>query len=182
MNEKILLGSQLKELLSGLADHGHQHLGEAERDLVQTTVLLGEAIEKLTASFMGIHEAVRRQQEAVDALLEQHAAPCETTGHFRSVQEEIGTHISSAVTGLQFQDMTNQLIDRTIRRVGGIKNVLDTLGASGLGGLPDRDAGEISVLLETINKSLLNQSIKLESVLQKSVSQTHMQSGDIELF
>jgi molecular chaperone DnaK (HSP70) len=182
MSDKILLGSQLKELLSGLADHGHQHLSEAERDLVQTTVLLGEAIEKLSASFMGIHEAVRRQQKAVEALLDKHSASSEAAGQLKAVQEEIGIHVNSAVTGLQFQDMTNQLIDRAIRRVGGIKNVLDTLGASGLGGLPNRDDGEISALLETISKSLLNQSIKLESALQKSVSQTHMQSGDVELF
>lgn len=176
------MGSQLKELLSGLSDHGHRHLSEAEKDLVQTTVLLGEAIEKLGTSFMGIHDAVRRQQSAIDELLARHPESPEVGERLKAMQGEIGAHVNSAVTGLQFQDMTGQLIDRTLRRVSGIRNVLDTLGANGLAGLQGGDAAEISALLASINRSLGEQNSKLQDMLQRSVSQTHMNSGDVELF
>ena len=60
MTRKKILGSHVKRLLSGVSDHGKQHLSEVETDLKQTHLLLEEAIEKLTASFMAIHTAVGR--------------------------------------------------------------------------------------------------------------------------
>ena len=50
------LALQIRDLLSGLSMHGGQHLSEIETDLIQTNILLSEAIEKLSASFMAIHE------------------------------------------------------------------------------------------------------------------------------
>ena len=47
MSNKQMLGSRVKELLAGVSDHGVDHLLEVETDLVQTTLLLAEAIEKL---------------------------------------------------------------------------------------------------------------------------------------
>jgi hypothetical protein len=182
MSGATVLGSQLKELLSGLSDHGHRHLSEAEKDLVQTTVLLGEAIEKLGASFMGIHQAVCRQQHEIDELLARHPESQEAAERLRAIQGEIDAHVNAAVTGLQFQDMTGQLIERTLRRVGGILAALDTLGASGLAGLQGHDSTEISALLASINHALSAQNAKMQALSQKSVSQTHMNSGDIELF
>ena len=68
MTRKNLLGSQVKRLLTSLSDQGSQHLTEVETDLVQTTYLLSEAIEKLGASFMAIHAGVAAQQEILDQL------------------------------------------------------------------------------------------------------------------
>lgn len=182
MSGTTALGSQLKELLSGLSEHGHQHLAEAEKDLAQTTVLLREAITKLGASFLGIHEAVTRQQHAIDELLARHPAPAELADRFRTTQGEIGAHVNSAVTSLQFQDMTSQLIDRTIRRLGGIRDVLGTLDANGLSGLAASDLKDISALIACMNDALTRQEARLDNLLQRSVSQTHMESGDVELF
>ena len=112
MTIKNSLALELKELLSGLSEHGSQHLTEIETDLVQTNVLLSEAIEKLSASFMAIHEAVSAQQQLVDTLLAQAQAPAAAVGELRTKAVQIDQHVNAAVTGLQFQDMTNQLIGR----------------------------------------------------------------------
>ena len=64
MTRKKILGSHVKRLLSGVSDHGRRHLNEVETDLVQTTLLLEEAIEKLTSSFMAIHQAVDARQDS----------------------------------------------------------------------------------------------------------------------
>jgi len=69
MTREKLLGPQVRHLLSNLSDHGTQHLAEIETDLVQTNILLAEAIQKLGASFMAIHEAVSAQQQAIDAMI-----------------------------------------------------------------------------------------------------------------
>ncbi|GIZ52639.1 chemotaxis protein [Noviherbaspirillum aridicola] len=182
MTREKLLGSQVRHLLSNLSDHGTQHLAEIETDLVQTNVLLAEAIQKLGASFMSIHEAVSAQQQAIDALLASGAdvAP-ETAAQIRARQEEVGRHVNAAVTGLQFQDMTSQLIGRTMQRVTGLRDVLDSVG-SGSTGISESSAEEIVAALTSINNALEEQSVKLESALYKAVCQTHMESGDIELF
>ncbi|GAB3537495.1 hypothetical protein GCM10027343_00790 [Noviherbaspirillum agri] len=181
MTREKLLGSQVKDLLSNLSGHGTQHLTEVETDLMQTSILLGEAIEKLGASFMAIHEAVTAQQQEIDLLLAGAAPSPEIAEKLRAKQAEIGQHVNAAVTGLQFQDMTNQLIGRTVKRVTGLREVLDGVG-SGSSGIPEGSAEEIVETLNSINTVLEEQSARLENALWKAVCQTHMESGDIELF
>ena len=182
MTSQNLLGSQVKQLLSGVSDHGAQHLTEVETDLAQTSFLLGEAIEKLGASFMAIHAAVCAQQDTVDLLVSGAAPTPDIAARLQATQGEIGRHVNAAVTGLQFQDMTSQLIDRTVKRVVGFRDVLGSLGSGGSGMQPEAETGEIVALLKNINQLLQEQSTRLESVSWKAVSQTHMESGDIELF
>ncbi|HEY8102364.1 MAG TPA: chemotaxis protein [Burkholderiaceae bacterium] len=182
MTRKKMLGSQVKRFISSVSDQGSQHLTEVETDLVQTTFLLGEAIQKLGASFMAIHEAVCSQQETVDLLLAGGVPKPESVERLKEIHNEIGKHVNAAVTGLQFQDMTSQLIGRTVRRVTGLREVLTLVGQSSSGVMPESDTEEIVAFLNDINKVMEEHSTKLESVLWKAVRQTHMESGDIELF
>jgi hypothetical protein len=177
-----LLGSPVRRLLSGLSDHGTQHLTEVEADLVQTTYLLGEAIDKLGASFMAIHESVCAQQELVRSLLAATEATPEQTQKLDAVQADIACHINSAVTGLQFQDMTSQLVNRTIKRINGLRDVLATVGTNSAGMTQESSAEEMIARLDAMSRMLEEQSAKLDSGLWKAVHQTHMESGDIELF
>lgn len=182
MTKKNLLGSQVKRLLTSLSDQGNQHLTEVETDLVQTTYLLSEAIEKLGASFMAIHEGISAQKELIDVLLANGAAVPGSEERIKALQEEVALSINAAVTGLQFQDMTSQLIGRTVRRIAGLRDVLSAVGTSSAEMLPECEQDEVVAVLSEISKALEEQSAKLESVLWKAVSQTHMESGDIELF
>lgn len=182
MTTKDLLGPQVKRLLAGVSDQGNQHLTEVETDLVQTTFLLSEAIEKLGASFMAIHDAVSKQQETVEMLLADGDSSPDKKQRLESLRGEIGKHVNAAVTGLQFQDMTSQLIGRTVRRVTGLREVLNSLGSGTADVLPESDIEQIVDVLHKLNEAIATQTEKLESVLWKPVQQTHMDSGDIELF
>ena len=95
---------------------------------------------------------------------------------------EVGGHVNSAITSMQFQDMTSQLIDRTLKRVSGLRAFLATLGAHGAAMTPECDSEEIGELLGKVSMALAIQSLELRSVLRKSVNQQHLESGDIELF
>jgi hypothetical protein len=181
MTREKLFSSQVKDLLSNLSDHGTQHLNEVETDLAQTSLLLGEAIEKLGASFMAIHEAVTAQQESIDRLLSGAVPTPQLAEHLKAKHGEIARHVNAAVIGLQFQDLTNQLLGRTVRRVAGLREVLDTVG-SGSSEISGANAEEIVASLTSINRVLEDQSARLETALLKAVGQTHMVSGDIELF
>src|SRR5690606_20716717 len=112
----------LQGVLSLLSAHARLHLNEVETDLIQTNLLLKEAIDKLGGSFMALHKAVVIQQQIVERLL---AAPADerepAMQALRKNVAAIDSHVNSAVTGLQFQDMTDQLIGRTIQRVVGLR-------------------------------------------------------------
>lgn len=176
------LALQIKDLLSTLSEHGRQHLNELETDLTQTNVLLTEAIEKLGASFMAMHAAVAAQRQLVDTLLAREDAPQMDVARLREQASEIDLHVNSAITGLQFQDMTNQLIGRTMRRVVGFRDVLEILG-NGAEGLEAEECDDKMIrALNKINEMLKAENDVLERELWKAVRQTHMESGDIELF
>lgn len=182
MSKKKMLGSQFKQLLSGVSDHGTEHLLEVETDLVQTTILLAEAIEKLGSSFLSLHAAISSQQQEIDLLISSGVAPRSSIDRLKMIQSDIALHINSAVTGLQFQDLTSQLISRTVQRSVGLRDVLRTLGLIGDGIPHDGEVDEISVLLKEVTLRLEAQSIELKSLLRKAVNQKHLDSGDIELF
>ena len=182
MTIKNSSASEVSDLLSGLSEYGSQHLTETETDLVQTNILLGEAIEKLSASFMAIHDAVTAQQQIVDALLAGALVSPDAMLALRTKAVQIDQHVNAAVTGLQFQDMTNQLISRTMRRIVGLRDVLEVVGTSGIGIPADASNEQMSAILGVINETLKTQSLNLEKELWKAVCQTHMESGDIELF
>ena len=182
MTRKKILGSHVKRLLSGVSDHGKKHLTEVETDLIQTQLLLEEAIDKLTNSFMAIHTTVAGQQDAIDLLLTGGSPSAEAAARLRSISGEIGEHVNSAITSMQFQDMTSQLIERAIKRVGGLREFLGTLGAHGAVVEPESGSEEIVELLGKVSMALAIQSLELRSVLRKAVNQQHLESGDIELF
>jgi len=182
MTTKKLLSLQLKRLLSSVAEHGHQHLGQIEADLIQTNFLLAEAIRKLNAGFMAMHTSICLQQEIVTMLLTETADDGRYAARLDAVSAEMGAHVNAAVTSLQFEDMTSQLIGRALQRIAGLDKVLETLGAGSSGMRAETGIEDIVARLSDVNRLLEQQSGKLESDLWKAVCQTHMESGDIELF
>lgn len=182
MTRKKILGSHVKRLLSGVSDHGKRHLTEVETDLIQTELLLEEAIDKLTSSFMAIHSAVGARQDAINLLLAGGTPTPEDRARLERMASDVGDHVNTAITSMQFQDMTSQLIDRTLKRVTGLREFLGTLGAHGADVLPDSGSEEIVELLGKVSMALAIQSLELRSVLRKAVNQQHLESGDIELF
>ena len=182
MTRKKILGSHVKRLLSGVADHGQKHLAEVETDLTQTGLLLEEAIEKLSRNFLAIHAAVSAQQETINLLLAGGAPSPESRSRLVEMQGEVGGYVNAAITSMQFQDMTSQLLDRTLKRVTGLREFLGTLGSHSEVLLPESDDDEIVALLNQVSVSLAVQSFELRNILRKAVTQQHLESGDIELF
>ena len=182
MTRKKILGSHVKRLLSGVSAHGGRHLTEVETDLMQTERLLEEAVERLTSSFMAIHRAVDARQHTINLLLAGGVPTVEDSARLTAMSGEISQHVNAAITSMQFQDMTSQLIDRTLKRVTGLRDFLDTLDAHGGALLPDTGNDEIVERLGKVSMALAVQSLELRSELRKSVNQQHLDSGDIELF
>lgn len=175
------MNTQVMHLLSGVSTHGDQHLAEVERDLVQMDVLLAEAIKKLCASFMAIHQAVAQQQEALNSMLANSTSAPEYAARFNLIQDEINRHVGTAVTGLQFQDMTSQLIRRMVLHLAGLRDVFAALDTSG-SAHPESANGSLLVMLDQISDQVGAHCTALAGGVRSTVNQRHMESGDIELF
>jgi hypothetical protein len=182
MATEKLTASALQHLLAEVASHGTLHLAEIEVNLVQTTDLLSEAINKLGASFMAIHHAVAAQQVELEILLELQDLPEASAEKIRAMRQQIAHEVNAVMTGLQFQDLTSQLIAGTVKRVNGLRDLLDKLGSQGELVSLEAEKDEIAKLLDEMSRNLSSHSDALHSNLKKSVMQQHMGSGDIELF
>jgi len=182
LTSTILPIAELRQLLTTVSDHGAQHLLEVEADLNQTAYLLSGAIEKLGNSFMEIHKAVTDQEQEIDAILEQIDIPENAYQKLLVLRQRIATEVDTAVTGMQFQDMTSQLINRVIKRVDGLRASLKTLADHGEDMDPKHEHEEIVKLLEEMSASLHQRNDALKGGLIKSVGQQDMNSGEVELF
>ena len=179
---KTLPITEVRSLLAAVSELGKQHLVEVESDLQQTTYLLSKAIEKLGASFIAVHTAVTNQQKIVEALMKHHPFSVDETKRLDMYNKVIAEEVDAAVTGLQFQDITSQLLIRAIKRVNGLKDLLQELDIHGDQIDTEREHKEIVKILEAMSQSLLSGSHALSGGLRRSVEQQNMASGEIELF
>lgn len=170
---------ELRTLLAAVASHGDQHLVEVESDLQQTAFLLNEAIEKLSTSFMKIHDLIAQQHNLLTTSGQFDEA---MTFALEEYQTKIGDEVNSVVTGMQFQDMTNQLLHRTINRVNGLKELLQELSEHGYDMDANREHDDIARFLASIHETLHSGSDALSGNLRKVVGQQDMATGDIDLF
>jgi len=186
---------QLQKLLLALGQQGNQHLTEVDADLRQTSYLLDEASVKLGTNFLGIHAATTAQHALVANLKEGTPVSSALRVRLDQLQHEASSCVNAAVTALQFQDMTNQLIGRVVGHVASLHRVLQEAGTagallSGPGGAENNDGSTGStggnaqalVVLALVNRMLEERATLLDKVPGKAVAQTHLESGDIELF
>lgn len=182
MTAPASIGSSLQRFLAALSRQGEVHLTEVDTDLNQTGYLLLQAIEKLGNSFMGIHQALASQHALIDAMRDGELLTPALRGQFSRLQEQAAMHVNSAVTGLQFQDMTSQLIGRVAGHAGALRAVLDNVSAQAALLPVASDEADVQVLLDALNQTLDENGEAQKEVVRKTVAQTHMESGDIELF
>ncbi len=155
----------LHGLLGDVSRLSGAHLSELAADLAQTSDLLAAAIAHLMAEFDGLNHAIAAQQ----ALLKN--APQDASAQWAALAEEVRDRVHGMVTGLQFEDMTRQLLDRSQTRVAGLAAMLAALDD------PGRQAN-----CAQLQEQLGNSSRALLVALQKSVPQQRMEGGDVELF
>ncbi|WP_324780767.1 chemotaxis protein [Thiobacillus sedimenti] len=173
------MNAQVLRLLSGVSAHGDQHLAEVERDLVQMDVLLQEAIKKLCASFLAIHQSLDQQQAAIREVL---AGAPEQAARLEALRDAVNEHIGAAVTGLQFQDMTSQLIGRMARHLAGLRDVFGALAGDGEDAMPQSGSTEMVTTLDRLSERVGARCSEMAVSVRSTVNQRHMESGDVELF
>jgi hypothetical protein len=107
--------------------------------------------------------------------------PLPEVEHLEALRGEISQHVGAALTGLQFQDMTRQLISRMAQHLAGLRDMYGALDAdeSALAAGGD-DA--LQAMLDHLTERVDARVSRLACGLRSTVNQRHMESGDIELF
>jgi len=174
--------SQLHQLLAAFGRQGSGHLTEVDADLRQTSYLLAEAVTKLGNSFIGIHAATMAQSDLIAMMKDGAPVPPSLRAMIDRLQLDAVECVNEAITALQFQDMTNQLIGRIVGHVASLHQVLQDAGAAGALLSHNPDNAQALLVLASVNQVLQEKGTILDQVPYKAVTQTHMESGDIELF
>ena len=182
MNTAHLPVVELQRLLSQVSEHGSQHLFGAEADLEQTLHLLEQAIKTLSSGFISINQLVQEQQQLVADKLQQSGVDASQCADLVAVQENINQQINTVITGLQFQDLTSQLIMRSIRRISGLRDLLTTMASDGCAKCTVEQYDTAEQMLENMHNSLSLKSGALKEGLSQEVNQIHMLSGEVEMF
>ena len=182
------LSRQLPPLLFSISRPGSSHLGEMETDLLQTGSLLSAASNTLSKSLPRIHTALAAQRCMMGGLIGGQAPTAPLRGALARLQEEASMQVTAGVIGLQFQNMTSQLIGRIPGHVGNLREPAVAVGSAGAA-LCSRNHLNVTALrsgavvtFETFCQIFDKQNRLLRDDVRKSVAQTLMDSGDIALF
>lgn len=155
MNSSNASHIQAIDFLLGLSELIQAQLLAACADVEQTGSLLDEAIDQLNPSFSALSEGLQQQ----DASPASDAPP-------------LTPHVHAAITGLQFHDLTSQLLHRIRLRLEGLREIVVTETEL------DSAEPDWGRALQT----LTTQQAALEQQLQGALRQQTLDSGDIELF
>ena len=158
--------SQFDSLLSDIAARSEAQLAELDADLDQAATLLAEAIEKLSASFGGMHAVwdctISRCCESQRAFLEAN----------QLARARLAEHVNTAVTALQVEDLINQLLRRAQARVATLRRTLRQ--SSSEGRASGRSSQEMLTLLQSPERD--------EAVVICNIPQTRLEGGTVEFF
>ncbi|UOA10489.1 hypothetical protein [Methylobacter sp. S3L5C] len=146
------------------------HLAEAADDVYQTRLILDEAISKLERSFYGIQDELAQQRRLA-----------ETNGS-SACADKLAVHLHQAIIGLQFHDLTDQLLQRVNARFDGLREMLVVMDYKKTMVSGYDEAEDLSLSLRESDEKLSELSVTLQNALSKSLRQQHMGSGDVELF
>ncbi|MBW2187400.1 MAG: chemotaxis protein [Deltaproteobacteria bacterium] len=198
----LAINASVEAARAGTAGKGFAVVAEEVRNLSIRSNRFSEQIE---LSMQGIAASLDQMEKAIQQLAvnaEQLAhkehdhvvGVMQRTQQFHSMVDEgareigeishnVSLQVGAAVTSMQFQDMTTQIIDTVTRRLDGMDNLIATL--TNLDGESDqglRDLENREQHLQQLLQMLTTATETIRHSQHNPVSQQSMDDGEIELF
>lgn len=176
--------AEAQAFISGLQKLLAQQIHYVDDETSRLQAIIGDAINKLVGNFSAVNDLIRRQQSITSELSErvavegaaQPVAAALQQQDFEGVArivDEINAQVNSAITALQFHDMSSQLLDHIRKRLIQWNSLTQSTEDVTV---MSRDGWK--VLLETLRKC----NEQLEELDHVPVSQSDVDSGEIEFF
>lgn len=162
------------------------HIGE----VIHSVQSVDRAVNELASRDMNFAiEAKGRADQTSQEIVRIHAASEAAVSSVSSIAGEVRLHVAAAVTSLQFQDMTSQLLAHLLKRIDAMEGALGSLSSitlsSGPAGDVEGHGDSMQNYLERLSglrRALLEASEDIRQSSRTPVSQTHMTEGEVELF
>lgn len=174
---------ELTERLQLLREGVHETLNDQFQivagDLEQLRGLLGDAAQKLSATFRVITAGTNEMGGVLEAAMGD--TPTAALQRIREITGDMTSTTGSTIQSLQFEDMATQLLAHVNRRLNVLQQFskeMAIINPSSNQLPPFLTTQELDVLFETLarHRSLLQNDVR------KAVQQQSLDSGDIELF
>lgn len=176
------LAARVADLMRILAAGGASDLNESQTELMQTLILMDDAIIKLNSSFSAMVARFDELQRLAEDMLASGPDNQAKQDQILALRKSVERDFHAAMMTMQYHDMTGQLIHRVSDRLNGALETSRLLEARAddLG-----RAGEHSDLAQALSALAGDiKAIETARVAQahKPVQQAELRSGDIDLF
>ncbi len=171
--------------LSNRSDHFSNQIRSHMTGVHESVSAAEQAINQLASKDMNFAlQNKTRVQEMMESIQKINQEMTDAVSELQGISTEIEQHVNVAVTSLQFQDLTTQLIGHIDRRVDTLENIMGSVAAIQLeDGNPNGDAAqECRQRLRRFKEAIMEAAKLIEQIRHNPVSQQEMASGDIELF
>jgi len=173
----------------GLSQRSSQFSGEVRKNYMEIEKTMSEAKEivgKLASSDLTLTLSSRgRMDEMMDEVEQTNEKISNELKNVSSIASEISNDVGLAIQSMQFEDMTNQLIDHMNKRVQTLRGFSDA--SSSL--RHDFKAAKRSDLamkfeehIDRLRLTMTNAHVLSEETIKNPVNQDSMDDGEIELF
>lgn len=178
---------ELLGLFDDLARENRDELHASHGDLDRVKALLRHAIDELVQRFGEMNTHIQAQHHLVQTIVaaipaDARQTPATPGGRAAEAARQIDTHarqvtagVNAAVTALQFQDLTSQLIGHAQQRILNIDSLVPRLADSLRQPMPLADGLRAA-------RGWLREHARHEAQRGHPIRQESMRSGDIELF
>mgnify|MGYP001156071330 CR=1 FL=1 len=157
----------------------HQFSNEIRHHVEQVYVSIGEANDSIhTVASMDMNFALQSKQRVQDTMGRLEQMNHELGGVVSQIDDlaaMVHQEVNTAVRALQFQDLTTQLIEHTLRRVSIVGEIISGVDEA------VRGIDNISTGLPAAHERVRD-TVRKATERSSPVSQSNLASGDIELF
>lgn len=131
-----------------------------------------------TSDLSVVMDSKRHVQEMMDDLSELNKTTAKNAIDLRQINLQIEHNVAAAVSTLQFQDMSTQLISHAQMRMAALREVASQMSK----GADSPNRHEYLEQIASYNSSLHEHVVSLDARKTNPVAQNNFATGDIELF
>jgi methyl-accepting chemotaxis protein len=155
-------------------------------DSVHQSVLTAEqAINEMASRDMNFALQSKTKVQAAMGQIQQLNFKTENTvTDLSDIASEVENNVRLAVTSLQFQDLATQLLEHINARIANMGSMIESIAAIPLdGGITNQDTrSECLLRMQRLHEAIDQAADLIRQAKHNPVSQSQMDSGDIELF